>query len=49
MKQFDCFESLNLDGGGSSAMIVEEQLMNKPSGRTIQREVMSAIGIFYHD
>ena len=49
MQQFDCVESLNLDGGGSSAMIADSRLLNRPVGRTIQREVLSAIGIFYYD
>ncbi len=49
MKQFDCVEGLNLDGGGSSAMVADTRLLNRPSGRTSQREVMSAIGIFYQD
>jgi hypothetical protein len=49
MKQFNCVEALNLDGGGSSAMVADSRLLNRPAGRTFQREVMSAIGIFYHD
>ena len=47
MKEFKCIEALNLDGGGSSAMVADSRLLNRPSGRTTQREVMSAIGIFY--
>ena len=47
MKDFKCIEALNLDGGGSSAMVADSRLLNRPSGRTTQREVMSAIGIFY--
>ena len=47
MKQFNCDEALNLDGGGSSAMVADSRLLNRPAGRTLQREVMSAIGIFY--
>ena len=49
MKQFNCIEALNLDGGGSSAMVADSRLLNRPGGRTFQREVMSAIGIFYHN
>ena len=48
MKEFNCFEAINLDGGGSSAMVADSRLLNRPSGRTNQREVMSAIGIFYN-
>ena len=47
MSEFNCIEALNLDGGGSSAMVADSRLLNRPSGRTAQREVMSAIGIFY--
>jgi len=47
MKQFNCDEALNLDGGGSSAMVADSRLLNRPVGRSLQREVMSAIGIFY--
>ena len=49
MQQFECIEVLNLDGGGSSAMVADNRLLNRPAGRTFQREVMSAIGIFYYD
>ena len=47
MSDFKCIEALNLDGGGSSAMVADSRLLNRPSGRTVQREVMSAIGVFY--
>ena len=49
MKQFNCTEALNLDGGGSSAMVADSRLLNRPGGRTFQREIMSAIGIFYQN
>ena len=49
MMQFNCQEALNLDGGGSSAMVADSRLLNRPAGRTNQREVMSAIGIFYNN
>lgn len=47
MSQFNCIEALNLDGGGSSALVADSRLLNRPLGRTSQREVMSAVGIFY--
>lgn len=47
MKQFNCIEALNLDGGGSSAIVADDRLLNRPSGRSSQREIMSAIGVFY--
>ncbi len=49
MKEFNCIEALNLDGGGSSAMIADSRLLNRPSGLTAQREIMSAIAINYRN
>ncbi len=39
-------KALNLDGGGSSSLVVNGKLLNRPSGRTLERQVMSAIGVF---
>lgn len=36
-------DGINLDGGGSSALVVDGVLLNRPGGERIQREVMSAI------
>lgn len=36
-------DGLNLDGGGSSTMVVRNLLLNRPTGGTYQREVMSAV------
>ncbi len=36
-------EALNLDGGGSSALVVNGALLNRPGGGTTEREVMSAL------
>ena len=47
MSEFECLEAINLDGGSSSAMVADSRLLNRPVGRISQREVMSAIGIFY--
>jgi hypothetical protein len=49
MNQFNCIEALNLDGGGSSAMVADSRLLNRPGGLTLQREIMSAIGVFYNN
>jgi exopolysaccharide biosynthesis protein len=46
MSQFNCHEALNLDGGGSSALIIDKKLINRPNGLNTQREVMSSIAIF---
>ncbi len=45
MRQFDCEEALNLDGGGSSSLIVNGKLINNPIGLNSEREVMSFIAI----
>ena len=39
-------EALNLDGGGSSSLVVNGKLLNNPAGRGREREVMSAVGVF---
>lgn len=41
-----CVEAINLDGGGSSTLVVNGTLLNRPAGTTTQREVMSAIAVF---
>ena len=46
MYDLDCEEAINLDGGGSSAIVVNGELLNNPVGFNIQREVMSAIAVF---
>ena len=45
MRDLDCVEAINLDGGRSSAMVVDGKLMNRPAGTSSQREVMSAIAV----
>ena len=49
MSQFHCLEAMNLDGGGSSAMVLNRELINRPSGLFLQREVMSAIGVYHQE
>ena len=39
-------DALNLDGGGSSTLVVNGKLLNRPTGGVFQREVMSAIATF---
>lgn len=46
MKQIGAVDALNLDGGGSSTMVVAGTLVNRPAGGTFQREVMSALAVF---
>ena len=43
MIQFDCEDALNLDGGGSSSLIINGNLINNPIGLNSEREVMSFI------
>ena len=43
MIQFGCEKALNLDGGGSSSLIVNGKLINNPIGLKSEREVMSFI------
>lgn len=45
MRQFDCQEALNLDGGGSSSLVVNGKLINNPIGLKSEREVMSFIAV----
>ncbi len=43
MRDLGAERALNLDGGGSSALVVRGRLLNRPLGDTLQREVMSAL------
>ena len=45
MSQFKCIEALNLDGGGSSALYVDGNIVNRPIGLKTQREIMSSIAV----
>jgi exopolysaccharide biosynthesis protein len=42
-------DAVNLDGGGSSTLVVNGSLVNRPVGVALQREVMSAIATFCGD
>ena len=46
MKKLGCTNALNLDGGGSSVLLVDEILMNRPYGSNSMRDIMSAISIY---
>ena len=41
--------ALNLDGGGSSAFVVNGRLLNRPEGDIVEREVVSGLSILCHD
>lgn len=46
MRDLGAVDALNLDGGGSSALVVHGVLLNRPTGGTVEREVMSALATF---
>jgi len=43
MRDLGAVQALNLDGGGSTALVVDGVLLNRPTGGTAEREVMSAL------
>ncbi|MFQ5602407.1 MAG: phosphodiester glycosidase family protein [bacterium] len=46
MKDAGAVEAINLDGGGSSTLVVNDKLINRPAGGVLEREVMSALATF---
>ncbi len=46
MRDFGCQEALNLDGGGSTTMVVRDRVVNRPSDATGERPVSDAILLF---
>lgn len=44
--EFGATEAINLDGGGSTSMVIRNQLVNKPSDATGERPVSDAILVF---
>ncbi len=44
--EFGAVEAINLDGGGSTAMVVNDKLVNRPSDQTGERAVSDAILVF---
>lgn len=45
MQSAGAVTALNLDGGGSSTMVLDGKLVNLPTGGTFEREVVSAIAV----
>ncbi|MEO8167697.1 MAG: phosphodiester glycosidase family protein [bacterium] len=43
MIEIGCYQALNLDGGGSTTMVVEDKLVNSPSDSTGERPVANAL------
>ena len=46
MLELGCVEAMNLDGGGSTAMVVKNKIVNSPSDATGERAVSDALLIF---
>ncbi len=46
MRDVGAVDALNLDGGGSSTLVVNGTLVNRPTGGVSEREVMSALATF---
>jgi exopolysaccharide biosynthesis protein len=44
--EFGCIEAMNLDGGGSTAMVVKNKIVNRPSDATGERPVSDALLVF---
>jgi len=44
--EFGAVEAINLDGGGSTTMVIKDKIVNKPSDATGERPVSDAILIY---
>ena len=44
--EFGAVEAINLDGGGSTTMVVREKVVNRPSDPSGERQVSDAILVF---
>lgn len=47
MFRLGAVDAINLDGGGSSTLVVNNVLLNRPAGTMVEREVMSAVAVFH--
>ena len=43
MQSLNCYEAMNLDGGGSTLLYANSQIINHPSDATGPRKVVSAV------
>ncbi len=48
MVELGCAEAINLDGGGSTTMVIRDKVVNRPSDQTGERPVSDALLIFAH-
>ena len=46
MQELNVVEAMNLDGGGSTSLVVDNTLVNHPTSSLTEREVMSVIATF---
>lgn len=46
MREFGCVEAINLDGGGSTTMVIKNKVANSPSDATGERAVSDALLLF---
>lgn len=46
MLEFGCREAINLDGGGSTTMVINNKIVNSPSDQTGERPVSDALLVF---
>jgi uncharacterized protein YigE (DUF2233 family) len=49
MLELGCYQALNLDGGGSTTMVIGEQVSNRPSDTTGERAVANSILVLSRD
>ncbi|KAB8316843.1 phosphodiester glycosidase family protein [Tolypothrix campylonemoides VB511288] len=45
MRSLGATDAVNLDGGGSTTITINQQLINRPSDSTAERPIADAIGI----
>jgi exopolysaccharide biosynthesis protein len=46
MVELGCVEAMNLDGGGSTTMVIRNKVINSPSDATGERPVSDALLVF---
>lgn len=46
LRELGVRDAINFDGGGSSTLIVEGELRNRPSSAAVERKVPTALGLF---
>jgi exopolysaccharide biosynthesis protein len=46
MQELGCVEAMNLDGGGSTTMVIKNKVANRPSDQTGERVVSDALLVF---